>query len=150
MVIVPGDRDRHLRAVFRWGNLCDRAVIGIAGGLVATAYYYLLENSMHLVWHQVPEMLRAWFPGEFLVKNYVWIAASIGGLLVGMRLKVAVTYPGGTHDLWMRYWLAPGGINPDTDVSMFIVPPPQMVANMKAGTMHAFCVGEPWNAQLIL
>lgn len=67
----------------------------------------------------------------------------------GMRLRVAVTYPGGTHDLWMRYWLAAGGINPDTDVSMFIVPPPQMVANMKAGTMHAFCVGEPWNAQLI-
>lgn len=67
----------------------------------------------------------------------------------GMRLKIAVTYPGGTHDLWMRYWLAAGGINPDTDVSMFVVPPPQMVANMKAGTMHAFCVGEPWNAQLI-
>lgn len=67
----------------------------------------------------------------------------------GRRLKIAVTYPGGTHDLWMRYWLAAGGINPDTDVSMFVVPPPQMVANMKTGTMHAFCVGEPWNAQLI-
>jgi nitrate/nitrite transport system substrate-binding protein len=67
----------------------------------------------------------------------------------GMRLKVAITHPGGTHDLWMRYWLAAGGIDPDTDVSMFVVPPPQMVANMKAGTMHAFCVGEPWNAQLI-
>lgn len=73
--------------------------------------------------------------------------AKSGGL--GMRLKVAVTYLGGTHDLWMRYWLAAGGINPDTDVSMFVVPPPQMVANMKTGTMHAFCVGEPWNAQLI-
>jgi nitrate/nitrite transport system substrate-binding protein len=49
----------------------------------------------------------------------------------------------------MRYWLAAGGINPDADVSTIVVPPPQMVANMKTGTMNAFCVGEPWNAQLV-
>jgi nitrate/nitrite transport system substrate-binding protein len=64
-------------------------------------------------------------------------------------LKVAMTFPGGTHDLWMRYWLAAGGINPDQDVVLEPVPPPQMVANMKVGTVDAFCVGEPWNAQLV-
>jgi len=63
--------------------------------------------------------------------------------------KFAVTFPGGTHDLWMRYWLAAGGINPDTDVSIVPVPPPQMVANMKVGSIEAFCVGEPWHAQLV-
>jgi H+/Cl- antiporter ClcA len=62
------------------------AVIGVAGGLVATAYYYLLKNSMHLVWQQIPAMLQAQFPGEFLIHNYVWIAASVGGLLVGLSL----------------------------------------------------------------
>ena len=67
----------------------------------------------------------------------------------GAAAKIAVTFPGGTHDLWMRYWLAAAGINPDTDVEMIVVPPPQMVANMKVGTMDAFCVGEPWNAQLV-
>jgi nitrate/nitrite transport system substrate-binding protein len=67
----------------------------------------------------------------------------------GKEVKCAVTFPGGTHDLWMRYWLAAGGINPDTDVSTIVVPPPQMVANMKVNTMEAFCVGEPWNAQLV-
>lgn len=65
------------------------------------------------------------------------------------QLKVAVTFPGGNHDLWMRYWLAAGGINPDGDISVVPVPPPQMVANMKVGNMEAFCVGEPWNAQLV-
>jgi nitrate/nitrite transport system substrate-binding protein len=64
-------------------------------------------------------------------------------------IKVAITFPGGTHDLWMRYWLAAGGINPDQDVILEAVPPPQMVANMKVGTVDAFCVGEPWNAQLV-
>ena len=67
----------------------------------------------------------------------------------GALAKVAVTFPGGTHDLWMRYWLAAGGIDPNKDVETIVVPPPQMVANMKVGTMDAFCVGEPWNAQLV-
>ena len=67
----------------------------------------------------------------------------------GAAAKVAVTFPGGTHDLWMRYWLAAGGIDPNKDVETIVVPPPQMVANMKVGTMDAFCVGEPWNAQLV-
>ncbi len=67
----------------------------------------------------------------------------------GKPVKVAMTFPGGTHDLWIRYWLAAGGIDPDKDVETITVPPPQMVANMKVGTMDAFCVGEPWPGQLV-
>uniref|UniRef100_B8HKN6 Nitrate transport protein n=1 Tax=Cyanothece sp. (strain PCC 7425 / ATCC 29141) TaxID=395961 RepID=B8HKN6_CYAP4 len=67
----------------------------------------------------------------------------------GKELKCAVTFPGGTHDLWTRYWLAAGGIDPNNDVSLIVVPPPQMVANMKVGTMETFCVCEPWNKQAI-
>ncbi|WP_320198029.1 CmpA/NrtA family ABC transporter substrate-binding protein [Agrobacterium sp. rho-13.3] len=67
----------------------------------------------------------------------------------GKEIKAAMTFPGGTHDLWIRYWLAAGGINPDKDVSTIVVPPPQMVANMKVGNMDVFCVGEPWNEQLV-
>ena len=66
----------------------------------------------------------------------------------GKEVKVAMTFPGGTHDLWLRYWLAAGGVDPDKDVSTIVVPPPQMVANMKVGNMDALCVGEPWNEQL--
>ncbi|MEI8275669.1 MAG: CmpA/NrtA family ABC transporter substrate-binding protein, partial [Hyphomicrobiales bacterium] len=58
----------------------------------------------------------------------------------GKEVKVAMTFPGGTHDLWIRYWLAAAGIDPDKDVSTIVVPPPQMVANMKVGNMDAFCV----------
>ncbi len=67
----------------------------------------------------------------------------------GKEPKFAVTFPGGTHDLWMRYWLSAGGITPKKDASLIVIPPPQMVANMKEGKMEAFCVGEPWNAQLV-
>jgi nitrate/nitrite transport system substrate-binding protein len=61
----------------------------------------------------------------------------------------AMTFPPGTHAMWMRYWLGSGGINPDKDVSLVTIPPPQMVANMKVGKMDGFCVGEPWNARAI-
>ena len=67
----------------------------------------------------------------------------------GKEVTVAMTFPGGTHDLWIRYWLAAAGINPNVDVTTITVPPPQMVANMKVGNMDAFCVGEPWNEQLV-
>jgi len=67
----------------------------------------------------------------------------------GKDVKVAMTFPGGTHDLWIRYWLAAAGIDPDKDISLITVPPPQMVANMKVGNMDAFCVGEPWPNQLV-
>jgi nitrate/nitrite transport system substrate-binding protein len=67
----------------------------------------------------------------------------------GKPVKAAMTFPGGTHDLWIRYWLAAGGIDPDKDIETITVPPPQMVANMKVGTMDCFCVCEPWNLQLI-
>jgi nitrate/nitrite transport system substrate-binding protein len=67
----------------------------------------------------------------------------------GKPVKGAMTFPGGTHDLWLRYWLAAGGIDPDKDIETITVPPPQMVANMKVGTMDCFCVGEPWPGQLV-
>jgi nitrate/nitrite transport system substrate-binding protein len=67
----------------------------------------------------------------------------------GRSVRAAMTFPGGTHDLWLRYWMAAGGIDPDKDIETIVVPPPQMVANMKVGTMDLLCVGEPWNEQLI-
>lgn len=67
----------------------------------------------------------------------------------GEPLTFAMTFPVGTHAMWMRYYLAAGGVNPDTDVKLVTIPPPQMVQNMKVGKMDGFCVGEPWNARAI-
>lgn len=61
----------------------------------------------------------------------------------------AQTFPTGTHAMWLNYWLAANGINPTKDVKTIVVPPPQMVANMRIGNMDGFCVGEPWGAWAI-
>ncbi|MGA8863373.1 MAG: CmpA/NrtA family ABC transporter substrate-binding protein [Gallionella sp.] len=59
----------------------------------------------------------------------------------------AHTFPTGTHAMWLYYWLASYGIDPITDIRTITVPPPQMVANVRVGSMDGFCVGEPWNAR---
>ena len=73
----------------------------------------------------------------------------------GTPMTFAMTFPPGTHAMWLRYWLAAGGVNPGdaigggADISLITIPPPQMVANMQAGKMDGFCVGEPWNGKTI-
>ena len=68
----------------------------------------------------------------------------------GEPMNFAMTFPPGTHAMWMRYYLGAGGINPDKDVALITIPPPQMVANMSVGKMDGYCVGEPWNARAVI
>ncbi|EHD21506.1 MULTISPECIES: CmpA/NrtA family ABC transporter substrate-binding protein [Brenneria] len=72
------------------------------------------------------------------------IAASPAG-----TYTFAQTFPTGTHAMWLYYWLACAGIHPLNDVRTVVVPPPQMVMNMKIGNMVGCCVGEPWNQRAI-
>jgi nitrate/nitrite transport system substrate-binding protein len=67
----------------------------------------------------------------------------------GEPMSFAMTFPPGTHAMWMRYYLGAGGINPDQDIALITIPPPQMVANMNVGKMDGYCVGEPWNARAV-
>ena len=62
----------------------------------------------------------------------------------------AQTFPTGTHAMWLYYWLASAGIHPFKDAKIITVPPPQMVANMRIGSMDGYCVGEPWNNRAIM
>ncbi|MEH1809621.1 CmpA/NrtA family ABC transporter substrate-binding protein [Nostoc sp.] len=61
----------------------------------------------------------------------------------------AFTFPHVNQDLWIRYWLAAGGLDPDADVKLLTVPAAQTVANMKTGTMDAFSTGDPWPYRLV-
>jgi nitrate/nitrite transport system substrate-binding protein len=84
---------------------------------------------------------------KLTIDNKAGLATASKGL--GRKIKAAVTFPGGTHDLWMRYWMSANGIDPNKDADLVVIPPPQMVANMQTGTMDLFCVGEPWNQRLV-
>ncbi|MBI5276069.1 MAG: ABC transporter substrate-binding protein [Burkholderiales bacterium] len=79
-------------------------------------------------------------------------AASLARLMASDKREYtfAQTFPTGTHAMWLYYWLASAGINPFKDAKAIVVPPPQMVANMRVGNMDGFCVGEPWGHRAIM
>jgi NitT/TauT family transport system ATP-binding protein len=58
---------------------------------------------------------------------------------------LGMTYPFSSHNYELRYWLAAGGIHPDTDVKLVVVPPPMTSDALSAGAIDGFCVGAPWN-----
>jgi nitrate/nitrite transport system substrate-binding protein len=72
------------------------------------------------------------------------VAAAIKAPKARKEVTFAMTFPGGTHDIWLRNWLAAAGVN-SRSVGIITIPPPQMVANMKVDNMEGFSVGEPWN-----
>ena len=81
----------------------------------------------------------------------------------GKSFPMGVVFPVSTHNYELRYWLAAGGIHPgyydprsgdtagqiDADLLISVTPPPQMPATLEAGTIHGYCVGEPWNQQAV-
>jgi len=85
-----------------------------------------------------------------LRRNGVTDAVKLRAEIVKARGERTFTFgivsPVSSHNFLLRSWLAAAGINPDRDVRIVVVPPPQMVANLKSGNLDGFCVGEPWNS----
>jgi nitrate/nitrite transport system substrate-binding protein len=81
----------------------------------------------------------------------------------GKQFKMGMVFPVSTHNYELRYWLAAGDIHPgyyaphkgdssgtiDAQALLSVTPPPQMPATLEAGTIHGYCVGEPWNQQAV-
>jgi nitrate/nitrite transport system substrate-binding protein len=84
------------------------------------------------------------FCGSVGFKEYNKVAGAIKGLQARKEVTFAMTFPGGTHDIWLRNWLAAVGVS-QKSVGIITIPPPQMVANMRVDNMEGYCVGEPWN-----
>lgn len=78
-------------------------------------------------------------------------ARALALVLQGMRAAgepaptFGMTYPFSSHNYEFRYWLAAGGIDPDRDVKLVVVPPPMTSDALAAGAIDGFCVGAPWN-----
>jgi two-component system, oxyanion-binding sensor len=61
-------------------------------------------------------------------------------------LTFGMTFPFSTHNYQLRFWMAAGGIDPDEDVRLVVLPPPYMVESLTSRQVDAFCVGAPWNS----
>ncbi len=61
-------------------------------------------------------------------------------------LTFAMTFPFSTHNYQLRFWMAVGGVDPDEDLRMVVLPPPFMADSLASGQVDGFCVGAPWNS----
>lgn len=96
------------------------------------------------------EEMRQTAGGELLSPA---ISARALGALVRRReaqglepLTFGMTFPFSTHNYQLRYWMAEGGIDPDRDLRLVVLPPPFMVESLREGHVDGFCVGAPWNS----
>jgi ABC-type nitrate/sulfonate/bicarbonate transport system substrate-binding protein len=61
-------------------------------------------------------------------------------------LNFGMTFPFSNHNYQLRFWMAAGGVDPDEDVHLVVLPPPYMVESLTSGHVDCFCVGAPWNS----
>jgi two-component system, oxyanion-binding sensor len=61
-------------------------------------------------------------------------------------LTFGMTFPFSTHNYLLRFWMAAGGVDPDEDVQLVVLPPPYMVDSLSSRQVDGFCVGAPWNS----
>ena len=66
----------------------------------------------------------------------------------GRKFRATYTFSKANQDMWIRYWLAAAGVNPNTDVELLTVPAPETLQGMKTGTMEAFSTGDPWPSRI--
>ena len=148
-----------------WGDTCDNLVLGgdvggLDGAHLLTPLAYLISLNktgrpgggapMHILARLNTNGQAISLSKSLMASGTRLDAAPLKAALAGKTdSRFGMTFRGGTHDLWTRYWLAAAGINPDRDVEVTAVPPSVMVANMRVSAMAAFCVGEPWGDQLV-
>jgi nitrate/nitrite transport system substrate-binding protein len=74
---------------------------------------------------------------------------SVNGPADFRGFKIGVPFPYSMHNLLLRYYLATGDLDPDTDVQIFAVPPPDSVAKMTAGEIDAMLMPDPFNQRAV-
>jgi bicarbonate transport system substrate-binding protein len=151
-----------------WGSARDNVEIGSAGGGIDGGQWQM--PMPHLITAGLITKGNKEIPMYVLAQlvthgNGIAIADKHKGKGLGLKLDgakslfkelksstpftAAFTFPHVNQDLWIRYWLAASGLDPDTDVKLLTVPAAQTVANMKTGTMDAFSTGDPWPFRIV-
>jgi nitrate/nitrite transport system substrate-binding protein len=136
----PATRDNLLNGQIDGAHCLFGMPFSVATGIGGTAGNTALKIAMVLNNNGQAITLS----NDFTAAGYANLP-KVKKILESKTPTMAMTFPGGTHDLWLRYWLRAAKVDPNA-VKIIPIPPPQMVANMKVGTMDGFCVGEPWNA----
>ena len=149
--------DVELSKEASWANIRDKILLGELDGAhclfsMPTSVYTgvggkagsVMKIAMVLNNNGQGITLSKDFCGLVGYKEVTKANAAVSKIKARKEVTFAMTFPGGTHDIWLRNWMASAGIN-QKSVGIITIPPPQMVSNMRVDNMEGYCVGEPWN-----
>ncbi|BAZ07865.1 CmpA/NrtA family ABC transporter substrate-binding protein [Calothrix sp. NIES-3974] len=151
-----------------WGSARDNVEIGSSGGGIDGGQWqmpmpHLITEGIITKGNQKIPMyvlcqlntqgngiaIASKWQGKGVTLQLAGAKSAITALKSSTPFTAAQTFPAVNQDFWIRYWVAAGGINPDTDIKLLTVPAAQTVANMKTGTMDAFSTGDPWPYRIV-
>lgn len=168
--------DVELRREVSWSNIRDKLAVGLLDAahmlspmplattlgidsvnvpMIAAMTLHLNGNSITLsngVWREIEEAAPE-HVGDNRPAGAPLDARALAAVVARRRrdgrapITLASVFTYSSHNHLLRLWLASGGIDPDRDVRLTVVPPPHMVAHLSGGTIDGYCVGEPWNQQ---
>jgi nitrate/nitrite transport system substrate-binding protein len=168
--------DVELRREVSWSNIRDKVALGLLDAahmlspmplattlgidsvnmpMIAAMTLHLNGNSITLsnaLWQEIEEAAPD-LVGDRLATSGPLDARALAAAIARRRelgkpvVTLASVFTFSSHNHLLRLWLASGGIDPDRDVRLTVVPPPHMVAHLSGGTIDGYCVGEPWNQQ---
>jgi nitrate/nitrite transport system substrate-binding protein len=147
--------DVELSKEASWANVRDKILLGELDGAHCLSSMPLsvytgiggkagseMKIAMMLNFNGQAITLSKDFCGMVGYKETNKVASAVKKVQSRKEVTFAMTFPGGTHDIWLRYWLA--AVGAPKNVGIITIPPPQMVANMRVDNMEGYCVGEPW------
>ena len=109
-----------------------------------------LSNSL---WREIEEVAPQFVGAQLANKRTPLDARAIAAVVARRKadgvkpLVLASVFPYSPQNYMLRLWLSSGGVDPDRDVRLAVVPPPHTVAYLSGGAIDGYCVGEPWNQQ---
>jgi two-component system, oxyanion-binding sensor len=149
-------RDKLNIGLFDAAHLLAPVAIASSLGLghvkvpIAVPFTLNLNGNAITVSPALHEQIAAHLDGD--IANPLATARALARVVAARRaggaepLTFGMTFPFSTHNYQLRFWMAAGGVDPDEDVRLVVLPPPFMVGSLTNGHVDGFCVGAPWNA----
>jgi len=139
--------DVDLQRQSSWAGLRDKLAVGALDGAQMLAPM-ALASTLGLGGLQEPMVaaLALNLGGNSITLSSA-LAARIreNGLPAALKGRTfGIVHPFSAHHYEMRLWLATTGLDAERDVTLAVVPPAQMLANLSAGLIDGYCAGEPW------
>jgi nitrate/nitrite transport system substrate-binding protein len=147
----PEVRDKLLNGEFDGAHALFSLPFSVATGVSKIEGSSDLPRSMRVAMMLNNNGQAITLANDLAGAGYADLEAAKETILANGAKSFGQTFPGGTHDTWLRYWMKAAGLDWAAEgFDIKPIPPPDMFANLNQENVRGYCVGEPWNARAVI